>query len=560
MVKQTKDGKAMATPKSATKTLSKTPKKAENTPLPKKSPKTRAQKAAAATPAPPTPKTPPTVSKKQKKKAAIVIEDSDEDVVVEKTVESTKVVPKKEEIKEEAEANDAKTKSNIKSAPNKKKVSTAPAASKKHFDATQRIQEAKDQALSAISSLKKFFADKNDKSLFPDVDYALSISVSYKKPAIVTDQGRLKIQIPNSGKTINNTTICVIMPDLDQSDDAKREFDVEKQAREWADKIEKDHGLTNAHITKIMTKREVERVAHTYKDRRALASQYDMFLADERIYKSTQTFLGKEFYRAHKAPLPFRYEKPMTTTIENALRTVIYPLKRYLPRVSVNVGHLGQSTVEIHENISAVLDAISKGCPGGFFNIRNIYLHPSSADPQLPIYADDGSATEIKLPLSSKRDNEKLKEVVDDCSTLPEGLKLAVRNNGRIRVLKEDTSEAVLYPTIKDEWSERDSIKVTIDPAKVLKKRIKRKKTKEFKAKQALLRAKAKAKKRQSGIISSAPEPKKTKTKAYYTVCALTYPIYVGINYKSYVPDRAQILGGRSLRDEILNPKNVKKI
>ncbi|CAL2042510.1 unnamed protein product [Caenorhabditis brenneri] len=50
-----------------------------------------------------------------------------------------------------------------------------------------------------------------------------------------------------------------------------------------------------------------------------------------------------------------------------------------------------------------------------------------------------------------------------------------------------------------------------------------------------------------------------TLLRVYYTVCGLTYPTYVAINYKSYIPDRAQVLGGKSLRDEILNPNNIKK-
>uniref|UniRef100_A0A8R1EGF5 Uncharacterized protein n=1 Tax=Caenorhabditis japonica TaxID=281687 RepID=A0A8R1EGF5_CAEJA len=85
------------------------------------------------------------------------------------------------------------------------------------------------------------------------------------------------------------------MPDLDQSDKAKRDFDVEKQSREWAEKIEVDHGLTSAHYSKILTKREVERIAHTYKDKRALASSYDVFIVDGRVYKPVKSHLGKDF-------------------------------------------------------------------------------------------------------------------------------------------------------------------------------------------------------------------------------------------------------------------------
>lgn len=48
--------------------------------------------------------------------------------------------------------------------------------------------------------------------------------------------------------------------------------------------------------------------------------------------------------------------------------------------------------------------------------------------------------------------------------------------------------------------------------------------------------------------------------RCYYAVCALTYPVFVGLNWKSYAPSRAEVLaGGRSLKEEILNPRNIKK-
>uniref|UniRef100_A0A1I7XLI9 Uncharacterized protein n=1 Tax=Heterorhabditis bacteriophora TaxID=37862 RepID=A0A1I7XLI9_HETBA len=47
--------------------------------------------------------------------------------------------------------------------------------------------------------------------------------------------------------------------------------------------------------------------------------------------------------------------------------------------------------------------------------------------------------------------------------------------------------------------------------------------------------------------------------RCYYTLCAFTYPVLVGLNWKTYIPTRAEVLAGKSLREEILNPKNIKK-
>ncbi|KHJ91850.1 hypothetical protein OESDEN_08270 [Oesophagostomum dentatum] len=73
------------------------------------------------------------------------------------------------------------------------------------------------------------------------------------------------------------------MPDLDQSATARKDPDVDKQARQWAEKIERDHGLLSQHYSKILTKRQLEREYHTFTQRRALASAYELFLVDVRV-------------------------------------------------------------------------------------------------------------------------------------------------------------------------------------------------------------------------------------------------------------------------------------
>ncbi|CAI5451518.1 unnamed protein product [Caenorhabditis angaria] len=534
----------------APKTPAKTPKKTRSVPVDVVIPETK-------TPA----KTPKKTAAATK--SPVVLKDDDEEITVTKTI-GEPTFAKKEELKEEEDVKEILSSAGKKAA----KVTT-----NENFDSAQRILDAQDQAPVALSALKKFFAEKNEKSLFPDIDYALNLVVSYKKPALVTERGQLNIKLPHSSKTINNTSICLILPDLDQSDKARVDFDVEKQSREWAEKLEVDHGITSQHYSKILTKREVERIAHTYKDQRNLASSYDVFLADSRVYKSVRSFLGKEFWRVNKVPRPFKYNKPLSTSISNALTTVTYPLARFLTRACVGVGHLGQPSSDLIENIKTAIEEISTKCPGGFENVRNIYIQPSSGNPALPIYADEGSSSDVKLPTGSAADNKSKKEITDECSTLPDGLKISIRKNGRIRVIDEKTNKAVLYPTINDEWSDRDSLIPTIDPKKVLKKRENRKKSKIIKKKITANRAKKAAKRAAVSVAvkpESAPPAKKAKMslpwyyleqptrmvllRAYYAVCGLTYPIYVGINFKSYIPDRAQVLGGKTLRDEILKP------
>ncbi|PIO63921.1 hypothetical protein TELCIR_14466 [Teladorsagia circumcincta] len=300
----------------------------------------------------------------------------------------------------------------------------------------KRIQNMKDQGRLALSALKKQCAERSGKSLFPDIDQAIGIAVVYKKPPLTTERARVKIELPCPDRTPSDASICLIMPDLDQSAAGRRDPDVDKQARQWAEKIEKDHGLTNQHYSKILTKRQLEREYHTFTQRRALATTYDLFLVDVRVGKAVRSFLGKEFYKVHK---------------------------------HVPLGHLGQPLSDLASNFDAVVDAVLSSCPGGLSNIRSMYVQPVGSSPSLPVYVDNGMASEVKLEKPTKR-RRSMEQVTDECSTLPDGLKLVVRKNGKLRVVKEDTGHTILYPTVHDEWEERDGLKPTADPAKLERK------------------------------------------------------------------------------------------
>ncbi|KAE9416722.1 hypothetical protein Angca_004349, partial [Angiostrongylus cantonensis] len=257
-------------------------------------------------------------------------------------------------------------------------------------DVGKRMEDIKVQARHALRALKNYVAEHSGKSLFPEIDHAVGLTVVYKKPALTTNRARLKILLPSPHRTPQNTLVCIIMPDLDQSASARNDPDVDKQARQWAEKIEKDHGLTNQHYAKIMTKRQLEREYHSFSQRRALTTMYDVFLVDVRVGKAVRSFLGKDFYKVHKEPLDFNYSKPLVTTIEQAVKTTVMKLQRYATRIHISFGHLGQHLADLGSNFDEVIRGIVTWCPGGFLNIRSIYVQPVGSTPSLPVYMDDG--------------------------------------------------------------------------------------------------------------------------------------------------------------------------
>ncbi|VDK66685.1 unnamed protein product [Cylicostephanus goldi] len=152
----------------------------------------------------------------------------------------------------------------------------------------------------------------------------------------------------------------------------------------------------------------------------------------------------------------------------------------------VSFGHLGQDSADLACNLDEVVDAIVSNCAGGLSNIRSLHMQPVGGTPSLPIYVDNGRSSDVKLERPGKR-RRATEQVSDECSTLPDGLRLAIRRNGKVRVIKEDSNAAVHYPTsekessfsfifddyhfvVHDEWEERDGLKPTIDPAKLKRK------------------------------------------------------------------------------------------
>lgn len=57
--------------------------------------------------------------------------------------------------------------------------------------------------------------------------------------------------LPHSLHDESNTTVCLIMRDLDNSEKARHDPDVDKQAREWAERLERQFGITKKYVQKV---------------------------------------------------------------------------------------------------------------------------------------------------------------------------------------------------------------------------------------------------------------------------------------------------------------------
>ncbi|TKR60595.1 hypothetical protein L596_027822 [Steinernema carpocapsae] len=89
-----------------------------------------------------------------------------------------------------------------------------------------------------------------------------------------------------------------------------------------------------------------------------------------------------------------------------------------------------------------------------------------------------GSANDIKLQKAPKLRPEEVPSETLECSTLPEGLGVQIRPNGKIRVVEEKTGKGVLYPTTRDEYQKRDDLKPKVNPKWIEKRRKEKQKRK----------------------------------------------------------------------------------
>ena len=78
---------------------------------------------------------------------------------------------------------------------------------------------------------------------------------------------------------------------------------VKDPAREIKDQIQ---DLKIPCIAKVIGYDKLKRNFKQYQDKRKLASEYDLYLADIRIYKMLPETLGREFYRRKNYPCPLK--------------------------------------------------------------------------------------------------------------------------------------------------------------------------------------------------------------------------------------------------------------
>lgn len=184
-------------------------------------------------------------------------------------------------------------------------------------------------------------------------------------------------------------------------------------------------------IARVIGCSKLKEKYHSYESKRQLVSEYDIFLADDRIVTNLPVMLGKTFYtQGNKRPVPVSLQgrkddsrdasgnkrlplaqggtkvtrQPLTPAAlaKEVQRAIDSALVHLSPSVttSIRVAHSGMTSAQVAENVEAVVTAaLDKYVPKGWSNLRAIHVKgPETA--ALPIWlaselwVDDGDVLE----------------------------------------------------------------------------------------------------------------------------------------------------------------------
>lgn len=146
-------------------------------------------------------------------------------------------------------------------------------------------------------------------------------------------------------------------------------------------------------IAKVIGVSKLKKNFKQYKDKRQLLTDYDLFLADLRVYKMLPELLGKEFYAKKRYPCPLKLhnltgENALENQLNQAAKATYFMLGNG-PNYSIRAGRTNQDAGKIAENIEQILPfALAYATEKDnieFSHIQSITVKVGES-PELPIF------------------------------------------------------------------------------------------------------------------------------------------------------------------------------
>ncbi|KAL6475066.1 hypothetical protein MHYP_G00161060 [Metynnis hypsauchen] len=159
------------------------------------------------------------------------------------------------------------------------------------------------------------------------------------------------------------------------------------QTERFYKKLLTQSGLKN--IPEVIPFKVLKTEYKPFEAKRRLLGNFDLFLADARIYRRLPSHIGKHFYERKKAPISVHLESSrLVKDIERLIQGTRLSVTKKGSCCMVRVAHMGMNAEEIVENIVTAVDTISSKLHMKGKSIKVIHLK-SQTSVALPIYTSD---------------------------------------------------------------------------------------------------------------------------------------------------------------------------
>lgn len=237
---------------------------------------------------------------------------------------------------------------------------------KSSFISVSRVQLKK--AISVIRDVIKKHQDSSDLLVNDHEFITINIEVNRLPDLSTLRVVAIPLPFPIYAKQYNSRVFLVVK-------------DPQRLMKEKIDQL----GLSDLPLSKICGVSKLGKNYTQYKDRRELIRQYDLFLADIKVFNMLPDRLGKYFYEKKRIPALVSLDSDMGESIRSAIGST-FLIAAKGPVFTIKVGRISMSETEITQNIEAVIEALPNILPGiTNENIRRIDIK-GEITVSLPIY------------------------------------------------------------------------------------------------------------------------------------------------------------------------------
>lgn len=222
-------------------------------------------------------------------------------------------------------------------------VKMVKAAKASHFLSLDR--KLVKRAHAALTALLQ--QQSNPKDLLDNPHQFLYMTIELNNLPDFFTQRPLQLPLPHPIYTrAFNSRICMIVKD---------------PQRAWKEKLDAS-GLKQTALSKVVSIEKLGKKYGQFKDRRALLREFDLFLADVRVFRMLPERTGKDFYRTKKTPVLLDLEADFENSVRTALNST-YIVLGHGPIYNVKVARTTQSASEVYDNMVSALDGLQRVLP-----------------------------------------------------------------------------------------------------------------------------------------------------------------------------------------------------